>query len=156
MRWMFFILIVGFFAEVFAQHNTGSPQKPQQPGSQQKQTESFPYAEAETLFQKIELGIQHASVSEFSQFFGSIIYVTLLTRESNYFSPNQAEGILSNFFSTHKSASFSFTREKSHARSPYATGRYVFIEKGKQESVQIYVLLSLHGSKWIITQFNIY
>ncbi|MFZ1978835.1 MAG: DUF4783 domain-containing protein [Bacteroidota bacterium] len=149
-------MIIGIFAETFAQPNGGSPQKPQLPERLQKQAESVPYAEAESLFQKIKDGIQHGSVSEFSQFFGSIVYVTLLTRESDYFSPNQAEGILSNFFSTHKSTSFSFSRVKSHTRSPYATGRFVYVEKGKQESIQIYVLLNLHRNKWIITQFNIY
>ncbi len=156
MRWIFFILIVGIFAEIFAQTKSDSAQKPQVPERLQKQAESLPYHEAEALFQKIEDGIQHGSVTEFSRFYGSIVYVTLLSHESDYFSPNQTEGILSNFFSTHKCTSFSFSRIKSHSRSPYATGRYVYIEKGRQESVQVYVLLGLHGNKWMITQFNIY
>jgi hypothetical protein len=158
MRWMIFILVVGLFGEVSAQPNFISAGKRSALQSQKKaellsQTET---AEAEVLFQKIEKGIQNGSVSEFSRFFGNIVYVTLLTRESDYFSPGQAEGILSNFFSTHKSVSFSFSLEKSRSRSFYATGRYMFVEKGKQESVQIYVLLNLRGNKWVITQFNIY
>jgi Domain of unknown function (DUF4783) len=156
MRWIFFIVIISIATEVFAQPQSGLAQKPRQPEQIQKKAESIANPEAEALFKIIENGIQHGSVSEFSRFFGNIVYVTLLAHESDYFSPNQAEGILLNYFSTHKSASFSFSRVKSHVRSPYATGRYVFIEKGKQESVQIYVLLNMHENKWIITQFNIY
>ena len=111
---------------------------------------------AAEIFQNIEKGIAKGSIREFSKYFAGNVYITLLLQESNYYSKNQSEAILSSFFAAHKTTSFFFSRIDSYSNVPYATGRYAYIEKGSIASAQIYVSLSLRGSKWVITQFNVY
>jgi hypothetical protein len=112
--------------------------------------------EADDLFHRIEQGMINSSVENFSDAFGVSLSLSVGTVERGLFSANQAKAILSEYFSARRITNFSFSRIKYTSVNPYATGRIVFIQKGNQESAQVYVLLSLQNSHWKISQFNIY
>jgi hypothetical protein len=112
--------------------------------------------EADDLFHRIEQGMRNGSVDSFSDAFGASLSLSVGTVERGLFSANQANAILSEYFSARRITNFSFSRVKYTTINPYATGRIVFIQKGNQESAQVYVLLSLQNSHWKISQFNIY
>jgi len=112
--------------------------------------------EADDLFHRIEQGIVNGSVENFSDAFALSLSLSVGNVERGLFSANQAKAILSEYFSARRMTGFSFSRVKYTAVNPYATGRIVFIQKGNQESAQVYVLLSLQNAHWKISQFNIY
>jgi hypothetical protein len=113
-------------------------------------------AEARKLFGLIERGISDASLGSASSSFAQQVFVNMSEGESGYFSANQTVSILQRYLSNRSSLSFTFSRYGDSGSTPYATGRLTSISKGRRESAQIYVSLRLHGSKWVITQFNIY
>ncbi len=112
-------------------------------------------SDAATMLQKIEKGIERGSVSEFSPFFSSQVYLSFLGQEG-YYSSNQTTSVLQNYFQTMKPLSFSFSSYQDKGNNPYATGRLTYALKGTRESAQVYVSLARQESKWVITQFNIY
>jgi hypothetical protein len=112
--------------------------------------------EADDLFHRIEQGMINGLVENFSDAFALSLSLSVGTVERGLFSANQAKAILSEYFSARRITNFSFSRIKYTSVNPYATGRIVYIQKGKQESAQVYVLLALQNSHWKISQFNIY
>jgi hypothetical protein len=112
--------------------------------------------EVRTVFQRIEKGISGSSVPVFSPYLGSQVFVSIRGRDEGYFSRNQAASILQNFLLSLKKTSFGFSKLEESGTNPYATGRLTFINKGNQESVQVYVALTYLDSRWVISQFNVY
>ena len=88
--------------------------------------------------------------------FAAVVSITIGSGERGYFSNNQAASIVSGYFSERRSISFEFSRIHEKGAAPYATGRFVYVQKGNQESVQVYVSLKRQDSRWVIGQFNIY
>lgn len=107
-------------------------------------------------FRDIEYGIRKCTVQEYENELGEIISIAIGSSERGYFSMNQAVSVLSEYFSGRKSVSFEFSRIYEKGPTPYATGRLVYIQKGNQESAQVYVSLIRQKSRWVINQFNIY
>jgi hypothetical protein len=108
------------------------------------------------LFKLIEHGVASSSVESFTRLFGSSVSMSIVLQGAGYFSANQAVSVLSNFFSSRKPLSFSFSSINEQASAPFATGRYVYIRRGAEESLQIYVALAPRDTSWSISQFNIY
>jgi hypothetical protein len=108
------------------------------------------------MFRKVEHGLQTASVHEFEKEFSMMVTVTIGSNVHGYFSDNQAASILAAYLSERKLVSFEFSKIFEKGILPYATGRLVYMQKGVQESTQVYVSLTQQDSLWVITQFNIY
>jgi len=104
----------------------------------------------------VELGIRRGAVDDFSGEWNSVVTIAMGSSDRQYYSMNQATSMLNNFFAAHRPISFKFSRIDDRSSSPYATGRLVYIRKGVQESVQIYISFSRVDARWVITQFNIY
>ena len=105
---------------------------------------------------QIEHGIITSSLTSSSAHFASQVLVNISGGESGYFSSNQVLSVLQNYFSGRKPVVFHFSRFNYQGSAPYATGRLTFVNKGSQESAQIYVSLEHRDSRWVISQFNIY
>ena len=108
------------------------------------------------VFKNIEYGIQSGTVQQYETEFAAVVSITIGSGERGYFSNNQAASIVSGYFSERRSISFEFSRIHEKGAAPYATGRFVYVQKGNQESVQVYVSLKRQDSRWVIGQFNIY
>ena len=108
------------------------------------------------VFKKVEKGVSTGSIVSFSNHFGPQVHVSITGRDDGYFSANQTTSVLQSYFMALKSGSFTFSRFHEKGETPYATGRLTYIARGNQESVQIYVSLSLHDTEWVISQFNVY
>ena len=113
-------------------------------------------SEARKLFGVIEQGIVNASLGSASASFAQQVFVNMSGGESGYFSANQTVSILQRYLSSRTSLSFEFSRFNDAGPTPYATGRLTSNSRGRRESAQIYVSLRHQGSRWVITQFNIY
>jgi ribosomal protein S20 len=108
------------------------------------------------IFKKVEKGIKTGKVEEYEKEINNLVSIAIGSNEQGYYSTNQALSILVGYFSERRSISFDFTKIHETGTSPYATGRFVYLHKGVQESAQIYVSLTLQDSIWLISQFNIY
>lgn len=113
-------------------------------------------ADVRKVFDRVEAGVFTGSVHSFSGFFSPQVRVSISGKDDGYFSANQTAAVLQNYFAALKVSSFSFSRFQEKGDNPYATGRLAFVSKGNQESVQVYVALAFHESKWLISQFNVY
>ena len=155
MKWMFIIVLFFFISE--AQVN-------QQPDARiKKDSQGTPSLRLNqqgsnvlTVFKNVEHGIQKCAVQEFAKELGSMVSISMGSAERGYFSVNQAASVLSGFFSGRRPISFEFSRINGKGAAPYATGRFIYIQKGNQESVQVYVSLTRQDSRWVINQFNMY
>ena len=108
------------------------------------------------LFHSIEKAVSEGVVGPFASSFATSVFVNVTNGESGYLSGSQAASVLNNYFLSRKPIGFKFTRVNDNGSSPYATGRFSYVQNGTQGSSQIYVSLSSQGSKWVISQFNIY
>jgi hypothetical protein len=155
MRWLFIILLFSFSSDAqVKQHSEPRPQKEVfgMPSVRLDQQHS----RVSAVFQTIENGIRKCAVKEFDKELGAMVTIAIGSGERGYFSMNQAASVLSEYFSGRKPISFEFTRIHEKGSTPYATGRLIYIQKGNQESVQVYVSLTRQDSRWVINQFNIY
>ena len=155
MKWLIVIMLLSF--STAAQVKLQSDADPQKeisgtPSSRFNQQQS----KLSSVFQHIENGIKKSTVEEFDNELGALISIAIGSGERGYFSKNQAASVLSGYFSGRRPVSFEFSRIHEKGAAPYATGRFVYVQKGNQESVQVYVSLTRQDSRWVISQFNIY
>lgn len=108
------------------------------------------------VFQAVKRGVAKGDPSAFSRYLGDQVSLSLRGGETGYFSGSQSFYLLSSFFSIHHPLGFDFTTFGESGDNPYATGGGTFVKRGVRERVQIYVSLSSSGSRWVISQFNIY
>jgi hypothetical protein len=109
-----------------------------------------------TVFHKIEQGIRTCAVDEFENELAAMVAIAIGSSERGYFSTNQAVSVLTGYFSGLRSVSFDFSSIHEEGSAPYATGRLVYVQRGIQESAQVYVSLIRQESRWVVNQFNIY
>jgi hypothetical protein len=155
MRWLFIILLFFFSSEAQVKQQSESPPQKEilaKPSARLDQQHTKVLA----VFQTIENGIRKCSVEDFERELGALVSIAIGSGERGYFSINQAVSVLSEYFSGRRPVSFEFSRIHEKGEAPYATGRFIYIKKGNQESVQVYVSLTRQDSRWVINQFNIY
>jgi hypothetical protein len=155
MRWLFIIFLLSFSSQAQEQQKSDARSRKdilRTPSNRLDQQQSNVLA----VFQIIENGIRKCAEEEFDKELGAMVSIAIGSGERGYFSMNQATSVLSEYFSVRRPVSFEFSRIHEKGSTPYATGRLVFIKKGNQESVQIYVSLTRQDFRWVINQFNIY
>jgi hypothetical protein len=123
-------------------------------GQEQKNTDKT--AQREKVIRDVETGILQNDVKSFSRYFDKNIYITLREGETGYFSANQAVYVLQNYFESHRFLRFTFSTVNIADTPLYATGGGIFISKGSQENVQIYITVSNVRGGYVITQFCVY
>jgi hypothetical protein len=155
MRWLFIILLFSFSSDAQIQRQSDARLKKEISGTPSIRFDQQ-HSKVLALFKKVEHGIQKCAVEEFDKELGAIVSIAIGSGERGYFSKNQAVSVLSRFFSGRRPVSFQFSRMVDKGTTPYATGRLIYIQKGNQESVQVYVSLTRQDSRWVISQFNIY
>jgi hypothetical protein len=155
MRWFFVILLLSFIPEtqVKTQPVAGQTNDTLIVPVDQLSVQHTPVAD---IFRKVEHGLQNNSVDKFKKELGEIVSITMSSGEHGYYSTNQAVSILVGYFLERRLVSFKFSRIHEKDSAPYATGRFIYIQKGIQKSAQVYVSLTQQDSLWVISQFNIY
>jgi hypothetical protein len=155
MKWFLVILLVSSIleAQVKPRSVTGPIENSDKISAVNSRIQRSPTAE---IFKKVEFGLQNNSVEYFKNELGDIVSMTISSGEHGYYSSNQAVSVLVGYFSERRLNSFEFSKIYEKGNMPYATGRFIYIQKGIQKSAQVYVSLTKQDSKWIISQFNIY
>jgi hypothetical protein len=155
MKWTFIILLLLSYSGAQLQQQTSSDQGKDSPGIQAVRIKEN-RSQITEVFQKVEQGIRTGKINEYEKEIGPLISITIGSGGNGYFSTSQAVSVLAGYFSERRPISFRFSKIYDIGSAPYATGRFVYIQKAIQESAQIYVSLTLQDSVWVINQFNIY
>jgi hypothetical protein len=155
MRWLFIILLFTFSSEAQVKQQFDARIKKNILDTPSVRVEPQ-HSKVSAVFKIIEYGIQKCAVEEFDNELGTMVSIAIGSSEHGYFSMNQAASVLSGYFSRRRPISFEFSRIHEKGAAPYATGRLIYIQKGNQESVQVYVSLTQQDSRWVVNQFNIY
>ncbi|MFQ5798574.1 MAG: DUF4783 domain-containing protein [Bacteroidota bacterium] len=108
------------------------------------------------IFESTESAISRASIRSMTAHLAPKVYIRISGGESGYFSANQAQYVLENYFGSHRPVGFSFSTFGESFSNPYATGRGSFVYRGSRHDAQIYVSLTRQGGRWVISQVNIY
>jgi hypothetical protein len=115
-----------------------------------------PQSPVADILKKVEFGLQINSLEKFNNYLGDIVSITISSGEQGYYSANQALSVLTNYFSERRLSSIKFSTIYEKGAMPYATGRFIYTQKGIRKSAQVYVSLTRQDSLWVISQFNIY
>lgn len=126
------------------------------PKSRPKRNAKEDSLKASHVFSLVQKGIQNEDVEVFSGCYASQVNVSLRELESGYYSANQAQYVLKNFFGARRVVTFKLSTVVVDEVSPYATGAGSFVYQGKREVLQVYVGLTRAGHQWMISQFNVY
>jgi hypothetical protein len=155
MKWLLIILLFFFSSEAQEKQQPEARTKKEILGTPSVRLDQQ-HSKVIAVFHTIETGIKNCTVEDFDKDIGAMVTIDIGSDEPRYFSKNQAASVLSGYFSGRRPVSFEFSRIHEKGGAPYATGRFVYIQKGNQESVQVYVSLTRQESRWVINQFNIY
>lgn len=108
------------------------------------------------IFDAVENGITKANIKLFSGYFAKQVSLNLSSRKNAYYSANQSFYILQNYFDSRKVVSFKFSTLNTTDTSPYATGGGIVRTRGANDAFQVFVSLTNDGSRWVISQLNVY
>jgi len=112
--------------------------------------------ECAEIFRAVERGLVEGTVSVFSKYLGSQVYLNLPGDDGGYYSANQGYYVLQNYLGGRTPQSFRFTTYGELENTPYATGPGRFVTRAGVETVQVYVALSKPDNQWVVSQINIY
>jgi hypothetical protein len=110
----------------------------------------------ETIVGNIERAIVAEDAKGVAQYFGKQVFLSLQNSEGSYYSSNQAQYVLQDFFTSHRVIAFKFTSVNATASTSYATGGGRIKLKGNRAAIQVYISLTKAGDRWVISQFNVY
>jgi hypothetical protein len=153
MRWFLIILLMPFISEAQVKTQTVASQANDTLTSAHSAIQRTLIAE---IFRNVEQGLQNNTADKFKNNLGEIVSMTISSGEHGYYSANQAVSVLVGYFSERRLVSFRFSRIHEKDFAPYATGRFIYAQKGIQKSAQVYISLTQQDSRWVISQFNIY
>ena len=106
-------------------------------------------------FVNIGNGFNYTNVYEITPYFGTEVYLSILTDEKGYYSPDQAKFILDNFFNNNTVNSFKWRNSNRSENYAFATGKYKYNKNGFIDTHDISVSLKYVNDVWIIDQILI-
>lgn len=113
------------------------------------------YAMCKKTLKDIASGFNIQSVSRISEYFGSEVYLNIITNDKGYYSPNQAELILSDFMDYFKVVSFKYKNSYSKNSFAFALGKYIYDRGSGRRELNGSVSLKYKDEKWIIDQISL-
>lgn len=113
------------------------------------------YALCKKTFKDIASGFNIQSVSRISAYFGTEVYLDIITNDKGYYSPNQAELILSDFMDYFRVVSFKYKNSYSKNSYAFALGKYIYDRGSGKRELNGSVLLKYKDEKWIIDQISL-
>jgi Domain of unknown function (DUF4783) len=110
---------------------------------------------SDSIFSSVRQGILERNVETFSKYLSSQTFLNLANATSGYYSSNQAIFVLQDFINNYEASSFNFNELNQDEQNPYATGVLQFLNRGKEDSANVFISLKKTGSGWNIKQITI-
>lgn len=142
------ILLLLYLTNGFCQVNNLNSTKSIKIESRQKSA-------ALNIFNEIEEGISKGNIQSITKHLSQQTYFSFSNGTNGYYSNNQAFYVLADFFKINQVISFRFQNTQADENNSYATGIYIYENKGKRHQSQVYVSLVQSGKVWKINQITI-
>jgi hypothetical protein len=113
------------------------------------------YALCKRTFKDIATGFNTQNINRINAYFGSEVYLNIISNEKGYYSPNQAELILSDFMDYFKVISFKYKHSYFKSTFAFALGKYIYDRGSGKRELNASVSLKYKDEKWIIDQISL-
>jgi hypothetical protein len=113
------------------------------------------YALCKKTFKDIASGFNIQSVNRINIYFGSEVYLSIISVDKGFYSPNQAELILSDFMDYFKVVSFKYKHSYTKKAYAFALGKYIYDRGSGKRELNGSVSLKYKDDKWIIDQISL-
>jgi hypothetical protein len=113
------------------------------------------YSLCKKTFKDIATGFNTQNINRINSYFGSEVYLNIISFEKGYYSPNQAELILSDFMEYFKISSFKYKHSYLKNSFAFALGKYVYDRGSGKRELNASVSLKYKDDVWIIDQISL-
>jgi uncharacterized protein DUF4783 len=110
------------------------------------------FAECKKVFVDIADGISYSNVYMIVPYFGSEVYLNFVENEKGYYSPDQAQFIMDNFFTNYPASSFKWKVSNATENFAFALGKHKYKKNGYSNKFDVSVSLKYFNNKWLIDQ----
>ena len=113
------------------------------------------YALCKRTFKDIATGFNTQNINRINSYFGSEVYLNIISNDKGYYSPNQAELILSDFMDYFKVVSFKYKHSYLKNSFAFALGKYIYDRGSGKRELNASVSLKYKDDVWIIDQISL-
>lgn len=113
------------------------------------------YSLCKRTFKDIATGFNTQNINRINIYFGSEVYLNIISNEKGYYSPNQAELILTDFMDYFKVVSFKYKHSYLKNSFAFALGKYVYDRGSGKRELSASVSLKCKDDVWIIDQISL-
>ena len=116
------------------------------------ETKRQKFAECKKVFVDIADGINYSNVYMVTPYFGSEVYLNFVETQKGYYSPDQAQFIVDNFFNNYPAYSFKWRVSNASENYAFALGKHKYKKNGYANKFDVSVSLKYSNNKWLIDQ----
>jgi len=113
------------------------------------------YSLCKKTFKNISEGFNYQNINDINVYFGSEVYLNIISNERGYYSSNQAELILTDFMEYFKVVSFKYKHSYLKNSFAFAIGKYIYDRGSGKRELNASVSLKYIDDVWIIDQISI-
>ncbi|MBI9070504.1 MAG: DUF4783 domain-containing protein [Melioribacteraceae bacterium] len=124
-------------------------------GEDKSELVQIKFETADTLFNKIKIGLTKGEIEKFNMYLDNKTYISLSNGKMGYYSSNQIYYIFEDFFDSYKPFDFDYSTVRAGSQKPFASGTLKYINNGKHKAAKVFVSLIRILGKWKISQLTI-
>ena len=113
------------------------------------------YSLCKKTFKNISEGFNYQNINDINVYFGSEVYLNIISNERGYYSSNQAELILTDFMEYFKVVSFKYKHSYLKNSFAFAFGKYIYDRGSGKRELNASISLKYIDDVWIIDQISI-
>lgn len=113
------------------------------------------YSLCKKTFKDIATGFNTQNVNKINIYFGTEVYLNIISNDKGYYSPNQAELILTDFMDYFKVVSFKYKHSYLKNSFAFALGKYIYDRGSGKRELNASVSLKYKDDVWIIDQISL-
>jgi hypothetical protein len=113
------------------------------------------YSLCKKTFKNISEGFNYQNINDINVYFGSEVYLNIISNERGYYSSNQAELILTDFMEYFKVVSFKYKHSYLKNSFAFAIGKYIYDRGSGKRELNASISLKYIDDVWIIDQISI-
>ena len=102
-----------------------------------------------------DYGFSISNVNHINQYFDEQVYLNIISTEKGYYSPNQAEIIITEFMDYFNVDEFKFITSKRYNTYAFVNGKYSYRLGNGKRTLDVTISLKYLNNKWYLDQINI-
>lgn len=113
------------------------------------------YALCKKTFKDISSGLNYQNINDIKVYFGSEVYLNIISYDRGYYSANQAELIMTDFMDYFRVVSFKYKHSYLKNTFAFAMGKYIYDRGGGKRELNASISLKFVDDVWVIEQISI-